>query len=214
MALRRKNNTEEREVDKSQREGDEAESRRDESDAEDQRLALEHERDDLLLKYQRSLADFRNYQQRCVSNEREARSQGAADVLQSVVRVLDHFEMALRQDPSRASAEQILGGVRMIRDELIRAIATHGASPIEPAPGEEFDPHRHEAVQQMEAEGVEPGHVAAMIHAGYTHGDRVLRPAKVAVAPGAADDHDTDKDNDNNTDADEDASGRIVDEEG
>lgn len=144
------------------------------------------QRDELDEKYKRALADFRNYHQRALANEREARRHGAADVLQAVIRVLDHFDLALGQDPDRATAEQILGGVKLIREELLRAIGTQGVTTIEPAPNDEFDPHLHQAVQQASAEGVGPGRISVPLQAGYALGDRVLRPAKVVVAPGDA----------------------------
>lgn len=144
---------------------------------------LERERDELVEKYQRALADFRNYQQRALANEREARLSGATGVLHSVIRVLDYFELALGQDPAKATAEQILGGVRLIRDELARAVGAHGVSTIEPQPNDEFDPQRHEAVREQEGDGVAPGNISLTLQSGYAMGDRVLRPAKVAVAP-------------------------------
>lgn len=151
--------------------------------ADEEAARLRAERDELQDKYQRSLADFRNYQQRALQNEREARRQGQSDVLSSVIRSLDFFELALGQDPATSSAQAILGGVQMIRDELIRALGGHGVSVIEPKVNDEFDPNRHQAVQQLPREGVEPGRVSHVMQAGYALGDRVLRPAQVAVAP-------------------------------
>ncbi len=54
---------------------------------------------------------------------------------------------------------------------------------IEPGPNDEFDPQRHLAVARRAAEGVEPGRIVELYQTGYTLGDRVLRPAKVVVAP-------------------------------
>jgi molecular chaperone GrpE len=55
---------------------------------------------------------------------------------------------------------------------------------IHPCPGELFEPGKHEAVVQMAQPGVESGHIVQTFQAGYTLGEgRVLRPAKVAVAP-------------------------------
>lgn len=144
---------------------------------------LQQELGELQLKYQRALADYRNYQQRALANEQEARKGGAADVLRTVIRSLDYFDMALSQDPTKATAEQILGGVRMIKEDLLRALGEQGVVPIEPEVNQEFDPNRHEAVQRIEAEGVHPGHIAHVVQPGYALGDRVLRPARVAVAP-------------------------------
>ncbi len=150
---------------------------------EDELLCAMRERDELFEKYQRALADFRNYQRRSIENERSAHRRGEAEVLRSVILVLDYFDMALKQNADSASAEQILAGVKLIRDELRRAIEKHGAVLISPLVNEEFNAMRHEAVEQVEPDGdLKPGHVAALLQPGYSHGEHVLRPAKVHVA--------------------------------
>ncbi len=145
--------------------------------------ALRAERDDLDSKYRRTLADFQNYQRRSLQNEREARERGMEAVVESVILSLDHFEKALSHDVSKMTAEQLVKGVQLIHDELVKALARHGAGIIEPAVNDEFDPMRHQAVAQRAVEGVEPGHVVQSLQRGYTLGDRVIRPAMVIVAP-------------------------------
>ncbi len=135
----------------------------------------------------RVMADFQNFQRRASQNEQSARQSGVSAVASSVVGVIDHFDMALTQDPAKASAQQIIEGVRVIRDELLRALTRHGVSLIQPASNDEFRPGQHEAIMQQPSEGVEPGHIVACFQAGYAlqEGDtqRIIRPAKVSVAP-------------------------------
>ena len=128
-------------------------------------------------------ADFQNYQRRAIINEREAREWGAAGVLESIVSVIDHFDVALSQDPEKASAASILDGVRLIKGEMLRALKDHGVIAIEPAIGDELDPGRHEAIGHLAAQAAAPGTVSALLQPGYAMGNRVLRPAKVFVAP-------------------------------
>jgi len=69
-----------------------------------------------------------------------------------------------------------------MRDVLARASITRV-----PAEGQPFDPHFHEALIEVPApEGAAPGTVVHVIRAGYRRGDRVLRPARVAVAASPA----------------------------
>jgi len=149
--------------------------------------ALQAELEEAKSRILRLMADFQNYQRRALQNEQVARAEGVAKVASGVVTVIDHFDLALTQDPAKATVEQILSGVRVIREELVKSLAQYGVSLIVPAKNDVFMPGRHEAVMQQAAEGVEPGHVAAAFQAGYlltTHNsERVLRPAKVAVAP-------------------------------
>ncbi len=146
---------------------------------------LQAERDEFHDKYQRALADFQNFRRRASQNEIEARRGGGADVLQSVLSIVDYFDLALKQDPESVNANTILQGVEMIKGELLRAVAQHGVETNTPAVGDLFDPLTHEAVEQVETEDVEPGCVARVVQPGYVMGDRVLRAAKVVVA-GAA----------------------------
>lgn len=144
---------------------------------------IEAERDEALAAKQRALADFANYQRRMAESERRAARNGEANVVRSILPVLDHFDLALNQDRTQVSIDQLLGGVEMVRDELRRALEQHGVQRIEPAIGDPFDPNRHDAMQQQPAENVEPNHVSAVHQTGYALGEMVLRPAKVAVAP-------------------------------
>jgi molecular chaperone GrpE len=134
-------------------------------------------------KYLRMLADYQNYQRRSLQNEVVAKREGAKSIVSAVVPVIDHFDLALAQDTSKVSAEQIVQGVKIIRDELMKALATQGVSTIVPQKNELFEPGKHAAVMQQPADGVESGHVVACFQAGYTFNDQVLRPAKVSVAP-------------------------------
>jgi len=141
------------------------------------------ERDELFAKLQRLAADHQNFQRRAQLNEREASDQAKRGILQSIIPVLDQFELALGQKTEGASPEAILGGVKMIQSEFLRILGNCGVTPINPEPNEEFDPMRHEAMMQQPAEGIEPGHVSMCLGVGYALGDRVVRPAKVAVSP-------------------------------
>jgi molecular chaperone GrpE len=151
---------------------------------EDRIRQLEADFQDLNAKYLRTLADYQNSQRRAAANEREARQQGMTSVVLNVLTVMDHFDLALAQDAARTTAEQIVGGVKVIRDELNKVLLNHGVTPITPKPNEPFDPQRHQAVMRQRQEGIEPGRVTATLQAGYMLGDRVIRPAMVAVAPG------------------------------
>ncbi|HZW10561.1 MAG TPA: nucleotide exchange factor GrpE [Phycisphaerales bacterium] len=145
--------------------------------------AVVSERDELKGKYQRALADYQNAQRRFTADMAASRDAGVERVLSGLIPVLDHFDLALSQQSSNVSAEQILAGVRMIRDEVHRALGGFGVATINPAPNEEFDPSSHDALSQLAVPGVEPGRVSTVYQVGYRVGDRVIRPAKVTIAP-------------------------------
>lgn len=144
---------------------------------------LEREREEAIEKYKRSLADFQNYQRRSIQSEQQAREQAVAGVVKSLLPVFDNFELALDQDLSKINVEQFTQGMRIVRDELHKALRLHGLSRIEVSIGDPFDPRLHEAVAHVPGEGVEPGHVSNITQQGYMLGERVLRATKVTVAP-------------------------------
>lgn len=146
---------------------------------------LADERANLDDTLRRTAAELQNFRRRAEQNEVEARRQGMTGVVQSVLTVVDYFGMALTQDPEKTSAEQIIGGVKMIQGEFLRVLGNHGVTAISPNVGDEFDPQQHEAVEQRETIDVEPGRVIETRQDGYTLHDRVVRPAKVVVAKAA-----------------------------
>ena len=144
---------------------------------------LQAERDEANQKYLRSVADYQNFARRAAASEKEAKLQGITAIVLNVIPVIDHFDLALGQDPSKVSAEQIVAGVKVIRDELLKVLQRHGVTLINPEPGDEFDPLKHQAVMQQQDERVEPGHIVMTLQAGYALNDRAIRPASVSVRP-------------------------------
>lgn len=145
--------------------------------------ALKQERDEAKSLYLRSLADFQNYQRRSLENEREAKRQGVTGLVLSVVPVIDHFDLALAHNPESMTASQVVEGVKVIREELLRVLAQHGVTIVNPQPNDELDPNRHHALMQQRTDGVEPGRIARTLQVGYMLGERVIRPANVIVTP-------------------------------
>jgi len=128
--------------------------------------------------WQRALAEFQNYKKR-VERDREAeQAMMKGDLIRKVLPVLDDLERALQNRP----AEDAWGnGIELIQRKLQAMLEAEGIERIN-AEGALFDPRLHEAISQDAVEGVESGHVAAIIQNGYTLGERVVRPALVRVA--------------------------------
>ncbi len=162
-----------------------------ESDQNAQLKELTGRLDEALAARKRALADFANYQRRAAETEAQAAEAGVARVVRSLLGVLDHFDLALDQRPEEITLQQLLDGVKMARGELLKALASHGLQRLQPSIGEEFDPHRHEAVMREPAGDVVSDHIVSVLQTGYMMGEMVLRPAKVTVAaepqPGGGD---------------------------
>lgn len=145
---------------------------------------LQTERDDALGRYQRALADFQNFQRRSYANEEAARLRAKADLVREIVPALESLDHVSAQDLGAENENTVQQGVRMVRDEMIKALAGQGVERIVVQPGEEFDPNRHEALLHIEAKGIAPNHIAQQMQVGYAVGNIVVRPAKVALARG------------------------------
>jgi len=143
---------------------------------------LQAERNDANAARMRALADFKNYQRRSAENESRAAVSGATRVMKALLPVIDHFELALQQDHGQMTTEQLAAGMEMVRQELMKALQACGMQRVEPQPGAEFDPQRHEAVMHQQSDEHERGRVVNTLQAGYALDERVLRPAKVAIA--------------------------------
>ena len=131
----------------------------------------------------RAVADFQNFQRRMAEAEIRLLGSGIVSTARHVIPVIEHFDLALTQDPAKMNAQAAHDGLRMLRDELMKALEKAGVEAIAPRTGDAFDPKLHEAIMQQPAPGVASGHVAHTFQAGFRFGDTVIRAAKVAVAP-------------------------------
>src|SRR5262249_46969763 len=133
----------------------------------------------------RTLAEMENLRKRTEREVADARLYGNASFARDVLQVADNMQRALdaiapelRGDDKLKS---LIEGVELTERELLKVLGKHGVKKFSPE-GEKFDPNVHQAMFEMASAELPPGHVAQVIQAGYMLGDRVLRPAMVAVS--------------------------------
>ncbi len=139
---------------------------------------LKAERDQLVDRVARLQAEFENARKRAERERLEFRDYATCSVVELFLPVLDNFELALK---ATASAEQLRSGVELIvkqMEDILRQLQVHPVGAV----GEEFDPHRHEALGSVERHDLPDQHVAEEIRRGYRLRERLLRPALVRVA--------------------------------
>jgi molecular chaperone GrpE len=138
----------------------------------------------------RTLAEMENLRKRTEREVAEARLYGNASFARDVLAVADNMHRALatideelhgQSDPKMSA---LVEGVELTERELHKALEKHGVKKFTPA-GEKFDPNVQQAMYEVENSELPPGHVAQVIQSGYMLGDRVLRPALVAVTKAA-----------------------------
>jgi len=153
------------------------------AEPEDPMAALQAERDELYSRLQRVSADYQNYIRRSQAESTRSAELARGDIARMFIPVLDHFDNALGKEPESDEAKALFAGVKIVRDELLKTLNQLGVERIEVNVGDPFDPAIHEAMMRQPAEGIQPNHVSMFMQPGYKHGERTLRPAKVAVAP-------------------------------
>lgn len=140
------------------------------------------ERDELADKLKRMMADYQNFGRRAEQNVVAARQQQLIEVAKQLIPVLDHFDNAMGVDVEATSAADLLKGVTIVRDELMRSLTGFGVERLDVEAGEAFDPNRHEALMRQADTEIESNHVTAQLQPGYVLKDVTIRPAKVSIA--------------------------------
>lgn len=146
---------------------------------------LTAERDRMREQLLRTTADFDNFRKRTRRELADAAKKGKEDSLREVLPVIDNLERAVQAAETAADAKSVADGVRMVLRMFDDAAQRLGLERLKTL-GERFDPMLHEAVQQVETADVAPGTITIEVQAGYRLGDRLIRPAIVAVAKAPA----------------------------
>jgi molecular chaperone GrpE len=122
---------------------------------------------------QRLQAEYVNYKRRVDRDRDLVRDAASAGVLAALLPVLDDIDRARDHG-------ELEGGFKAVAESLERIVATLGLEKFG-KPGEEFDPRIHEALMHDYADDVDTVTAQTILQVGYRVGDRVLRPARVAV---------------------------------
>ncbi|MBI3141136.1 MAG: nucleotide exchange factor GrpE [Rhodocyclales bacterium] len=126
----------------------------------------------------RAKAETENLRRRAQEDIAKAHKYAAEKFAVEMLPVKDSLEAALASD--NGSLENLKNGVELTLKQLGTAFEKSGLVEISPA-GEKFDPHRHQAITAVEAEG-EPNRVLNVLQKGYALHERVIRPALVIVS--------------------------------
>ncbi len=135
-------------------------------------------------RFLRARADLENYRRRHQQELERAREAGLDSAVLTVLAAFDDLERALtlaEQDPGH-----IIPGVVAVRDSLKRNLDTLGIAPIG-VPGEPFSPELHEALSSLAGTPEQSGTIAHVSQVGFVKGERLIRPARVAVYQQAED---------------------------
>jgi molecular chaperone GrpE len=139
----------------------------------------------------RVLAEMENLRRRTDREIADTRAYGISNFARDIVAVADNMDRALGaldaelREKADAGTKALLDGVELTERELLKVLEKHGVKKFEPL-GEKFDPNVHQAMFELPDASRPAGTVAQVVQPGYMIGERVLRPALVAVAKGGS----------------------------
>jgi molecular chaperone GrpE len=123
---------------------------------------------------QRLQAEYVNYKRRVDRDRDLARKVTIEGVLKDFLSVLDDVGSAREHS-------ELSGGFKAVAEEIERVTSKYGLERFG-EPGDPFNPHIHEALLHAHADGIDGPTCVEILQPGYRIGDRILRPARVAVA--------------------------------
>ena len=126
----------------------------------------------------RLMAEYQNYRNRTTEEKKKIYGDAKADCIKSLLTVVDTFERAM---DAACSDETYKKGIEMTFSQLQQALEQMGVKEIAEV-GVEFDPNLHNAIKQMDDTDFEENKVCQIYQKGYLLGDRLIRPAMVAVS--------------------------------
>jgi molecular chaperone GrpE len=130
---------------------------------------IEQQREAML----RAVADADNLRKRAQAEASTAQKYALERFAEGLLPVMDSLEAALQSKD--------VSGVELTLRQMKSALEKQSIAAIDPAVGERFDPHRHQAIAAVPAQG-EPNSIVSVMQKGYRLHDRVLRPALVTVS--------------------------------
>jgi molecular chaperone GrpE len=141
------------------------------------------ETEDKLL---RSLAEIENQRRRFEKEIKDAFEYGGFSFAKETLGLLDNLQRAklsIKEDEvlkNSKDLERILENFNIIEKDMISIYEKNQIIKIKSI-NEKFDPNLHQAMLELEDEGIEPGIITQEMQPGYMFKDRLLRPALVGV---------------------------------
>jgi molecular chaperone GrpE len=126
--------------------------------------------------------ESRLMQERFSKQSGSTTADATVDVVNQMLNVIDTYERAFQAvEPSTPEQEQIVSDYKATYDKILDCFVQLNVTKVETV-GAEFDYELHQAMMQMPSDEFEEGVVCQEFAPGWVCGDRLIRPAMVAVA--------------------------------
>jgi molecular chaperone GrpE len=144
------------------------------ADGADELAAAKREASERTADLQRLQAEYQNYRKRVERDRLTVREIAVSNILESLIPVLDDIGRAREHG-------EVTGGFKSVSDNLETVVAKLGLQQFGKE-GEPFDPTMHEALMHSYSSDVTEDTCVQVLQPGYRIGERIIRPAMVAVA--------------------------------
>ena len=151
--------------------------------------AIQAENADMKDRLLRLAADMENLRRRTQREVGDAKTYAVAGFARDMLAVSDNLRRAIeavteeQREGADDTLKNLLEGVELTEKSMLSTMERHGVRKLEPE-GEKFDPNFHQAMFEVPNPDVASGTVVQVVQAGFSIGERVLRPAMVGVAKG------------------------------
>ncbi len=141
---------------------------------------------ELKEKLLRAIAEFDNYKKRTRQEIDNAKKVGKAELIKSLLPIIDEFELAIiaadknaGEHGSDGAASDVARGIKMVYSNMMEVLKKEGLSEIDTKG--KFDPYKHEIMLVKES-NVDDGSIIEVVKKGYMYGEIMLRPASVIIS--------------------------------
>lgn len=142
---------------------------------------LEQQITELTEDLQRTRADFENYRKRVEQEKTAAREAGQSSAILKLLPVVDNIERAIAYTPEDIKDHKWVQSVTSLVKNLEKSLDSLNLRRINAAPGSDFNPDVHEAIQFDEDAVGEKEVIAEELQAGYLLNGRPIRHSMVKV---------------------------------
>lgn len=172
---KKKTKAEEENVEKDVETAEKAEETKEESKEDILQKQLDEKNDQLL----RMAAEYDNFRKRSQREKDALYSECKASVIKELLPVADNFERIFANPD--AGLDDYKKGIEMTFKQFENVFKSLNVEAFGEV-GEEFDPNLHNAVMHSEDESLGENVISQVLAKGYKLGDKIIRPAMVAVA--------------------------------
>jgi len=150
---------------------------------------LMQENNALKDKVLRAMAEMENLRRRTEREVADAKLYGVTSFARDMLTFADNLRRAVEsvsaeeKEAASTALKSFVEGIDLTERDFLSRLARFGVKKLEPQ-GDKFDPNMHEALFEVPDPSVATGTVVQVVEAGFSIGDRCLRPAKVGVARG------------------------------